>query len=476
MVRGRRLGPLGFWDDFKDEIESAHQSLVGGGGATYQLFAAGWFGFGHQSYSEEPTRLGSPSLHFGNPFGVPIHELQEALNGPFPHPVTFAAHRFLEEIIHRIKNATDWKTLNVIARPLIGQYSLHAGILYGIGESLVGDVAGLMGLAKLVALAGIYERIKQPAPMAFSDPMTLALTVAVNHIGWLNREAKAADEQLWNTLEELKEIARHPVKFIEIIGQNSWKGVVNDWNDLKYASVNPSVSHDFAAGRIIGRALYQIIMMILLVLSVAGVAVKLAARFPWLMRLARIISRGGKLEDLEDIRQGVRAMREADVAPKEPPAPEKPPQEKPPPKPPKKPSYLYGASDGGPGNWGPPTSPRSPLGQEYQRLVTGAPPNTEYKVPLSARKSGLVDFDGYDPERNTLLDAKDWTDWPPEEPEFLRDKALDQLKEQAQDQLAAARGTPIEWHVPTEAKASEIQQILDDGGYRAIKVVVTPKP
>jgi hypothetical protein len=141
--------------------------------------------------------------------------------------------------------------------------------------------------------------------------MTLTLTLAVKNIAWLNSEAKKADEQLWKTLEELKEIALHPIKFIEIIGQNSWKGVVKDWNDLKYRALNPSISNDFEAGRIIGRALYQVIMMILLVMSVAGVTVKLAARFPWLMRLARIISRGGKLEELEEAEQGVRAAKEA---------------------------------------------------------------------------------------------------------------------------------------------------------------------
>jgi hypothetical protein len=316
MLRGRRLGPLGFWDDFKDEIESAHQSLIAGGGTAYQLFAKGWFGLAYQSYSEGPNRLGNHNMHFGSPFGIPMHELEKPLSGPMPHFVTFTAHRFLEEIIHQIKNAADWKTLDRIARPLIGQYSLHAGILYGIGESLVGDVVGLLGLAKLVALAGLYERIKHPMLMSFSDPMTLTLTIAVRHIGWLNREAKAADEQLWNTLKELKEIAKHPGTFIEIIGQHTWKGVVKDWNDLKSYAFNPSVTHDFQAGRIMGRALYQVIMMILLVMSVAGVAVKLAARFPWLMRLARIISRGGKLEELEDIRQGVGAVREAENVPR----------------------------------------------------------------------------------------------------------------------------------------------------------------
>jgi hypothetical protein len=107
--------------------------------------------------------------------------------------------------------------------------------------------------------------------------------------------------------------------------------------------------------------------------------------------------------------------------------------------------------------------------------VTGAPPGTEYKVPLSSRKSGVVDFDGYDPQRNVLLDAKEFNDWPVEDPPFLRDKGINDIVKEGQDQLAAADGTPVEWHVPTQAKADEISDILSSRGLDSIQVVVTPK-
>jgi Restriction endonuclease fold toxin 5 len=142
---------------------------------------------------------------------------------------------------------------------------------------------------------------------------------------------------------------------------------------------------------------------------------------------------------------------------------------------PTSPSFVHGESDGGPGKWGPPSTPRNELGVEYQQQVTGAPPGTEYKVPSATRKSGYVDFDGYDPQRNVLVDAKDYSKWPPEEPEFLRERAVDDIVKQAGAQVRAANGTPIEWHVPTEAKADEIAGILMENNIRGIQVVATPK-
>ncbi len=142
---------------------------------------------------------------------------------------------------------------------------------------------------------------------------------------------------------------------------------------------------------------------------------------------------------------------------------------------PKKPSFVPGQSDGGPGQWGPPSTPRTSAGAAYQEQVTGAPPGTEYKVPLARRASGNVDFDGYDPERNVLLDAKDYNNWPPEGPPKLRQMAINKLLKEAKDQVNAADGTPIEWHVPTEAKASELSDIFDNEGIEGIQVVTTPK-
>ncbi|MBL9136515.1 MAG: hypothetical protein JNK85_11630, partial [Verrucomicrobiales bacterium] len=138
---------------------------------------------------------------------------------------------------------------------------------------------------------------------------------------------------------------------------------------------------------------------------------------------------------------------------------------------PKSCSYRHGESDGGPGIWGEPTTPRTDRGADFQAGVTGAPPGTEYKVPLPSRASGYVDFDGYDPVRRVLLDSKDFKKWPPAEPRFLRDKAIADILTEARSQVAAARGVAIEWHVSTQAKAQELRTILQQAGIRGITVV-----
>lgn len=140
---------------------------------------------------------------------------------------------------------------------------------------------------------------------------------------------------------------------------------------------------------------------------------------------------------------------------------------------PETPSFEQGKSDGGPGEWGKPYGGRNGKGEAYQEKVTGAPPGTEYKVPLERRSSGHVDFDGYDPRRDVLLDAKEWQKWPPLDGRW--EKPRREMLEQAEDQIKAARGTPIEWHFPNEAKAREVERVLRSEGVspRDLKVVVT---
>ncbi len=86
----------------------------------------------------------------------------------------------------------------------------------------------------------------------------------------------------------------------------------------------------------------------------------------------------------------------------------------------KSPSYQKGQSDGGPGTWEHRTTPKK--GASYQEQVTGAPKDTEYVVKTDKMKSGEKKFDGYDPERNSLIDAKDWTDWPPQGQKWAEQK------------------------------------------------------
>lgn len=147
--------------------------------------------------------------------------------------------------------------------------------------------------------------------------------------------------------------------------------------------------------------------------------------------------------------------------------------------------YAIGASDGGSGSWREvkrsATSPSAEAAYRYQQQVTGAPRNgpsiREYRV-------GDVDFDGYDAERDVLIDAKHYTEFCPLaecKPEFLKDRVAQSLVEQATRQLEELEGagsySSIEWHVASQDMAAKIENILasqlDPNFSGRIKVIFT---
>ncbi len=141
----------------------------------------------------------------------------------------------------------------------------------------------------------------------------------------------------------------------------------------------------------------------------------------------------------------------------------------------KKPSFKNGQSDGGPGTWE--TRPTPQKGAAYQEKVTGAPKDTEYVVKTDKMKSGEKKFDGYDPETNTLKDAKDWDGWPPKgDSKFDQAMRNQEVKNiQKDSQIAGDNGANLEYHVPTEAKKEQIMEMLGTDIPDNFDIIVTPK-
>jgi hypothetical protein len=130
--------------------------------------------------------------------------------------------------------------------------------------------------------------------------------------------------------------------------------------------------------------------------------------------------------------------------------------------PPRSPSnFAIGASDGGPGEWSSISRPDTDA-YRYQERITGAPRGVEYNV-------NGVNFDGYDAQRDVLLDAKHWTQECPLgdrcRSESLRQAMADKLIAEARRQLDAVRTSTvmIEWRVVDEEMALRISSILDAG-------------
>ncbi|MCC6539465.1 MAG: hypothetical protein IT162_18075 [Bryobacterales bacterium] len=384
----------------------------------------------------------------------------------------------LEELLKQLMQSTSVVELLDLIERLLGQASFAAGVVYGAGESVVLSVVELLDLLKTFVLAELYDKVNG-VPAAGRSSLPGIAGRILNFAGaiwgrFVNELLKPAAEERDEIVREIAKIFEDPVAFFGSVADQ----YVDKYRLFKVLVADHSPQSQFAAGKLFGEILLEVI---LLFIAGAG-AVKAAAKAPKLLKLAKRLK--GKIE-----RKPRKLLGNGDSPPQPPSQP--PPQSRPKPqlkeaKPeadpppaaaatPKKPSFAPGQSDGGPGKWGPPETGRNALGVDYQKQITGAPPGTEYKVPLSTRKGGVVDFDGFDPNRGVLLDAKDFNKWPPDSPPFLRNKAIDDLAKEAQDQLRAAQGTPIEWHVSTAQKAQEVADILADRGLDGIRVIHTPK-
>lgn len=133
------------------------------------------------------------------------------------------------------------------------------------------------------------------------------------------------------------------------------------------------------------------------------------------------------------------------------------------------PTQLLGKSDGGPGTWQ--LSPKRSKGETFQEQITGVTRGIEYDVRLPGKSGKIVRFDGYDTERKVLLDAKDWKKYPPDGASFWMDKTL----RDAQTQLRAAKGIPVEWHFSNERARQVVSKLFVKERIN-IALVLTPGP
>jgi hypothetical protein len=139
-----------------------------------------------------------------------------------------------------------------------------------------------------------------------------------------------------------------------------------------------------------------------------------------------------------------------------------------------KPSFVHGQSDGGKGVWSynGRTSGSDSTWAKYQSQVTGAPDGTEYLVKTDLMPSGQKWFDGYDPNRNVLLDAKRYLDWPKENLPFSVNKVVEDAR--MESAIAKQLKTKVEWHIPSQEKADLVQQLLRENRIKHINVVYSP--
>ncbi|MFP8883738.1 MULTISPECIES: Tox-REase-5 domain-containing protein [Streptomyces] len=134
-----------------------------------------------------------------------------------------------------------------------------------------------------------------------------------------------------------------------------------------------------------------------------------------------------------------------------------------------------GSKDKGDGAWGSRKRAANSEAAErwirYQEQVSGVKRGKEYLVknPKGGRD---VEFDGWDSQRQTYLEAKFGYGKYVKDGELPQD-VRDRWVKQAQTQVNAAGGRPVEWHFSNKSAAEAAQEAFEDAGIN-VKVVHTP--
>ncbi|MGE6763013.1 restriction endonuclease fold toxin 5 domain-containing protein [Corallococcus interemptor] len=129
---------------------------------------------------------------------------------------------------------------------------------------------------------------------------------------------------------------------------------------------------------------------------------------------------------------------------------------------------------GGPGKWVQVNESMSDRARDYQAQATGAPKGSAYRLKAGDEE---VDFDGYDPVENVLLEAKG-----PGYAKFIKDdmslkeffKGFGKVLAQAERQLDAAGGRRIRWIIAEERFAAFLRKAFE--AYRFPIEVVSIRP
>jgi len=128
---------------------------------------------------------------------------------------------------------------------------------------------------------------------------------------------------------------------------------------------------------------------------------------------------------------------------------------------------------GGPGQWVEDTSSMSERSRDYQAQVAGVPKGWCYKV---CRNGKCVEYDGYDAQTGTLLEAKGLgydQFFGPDLEAIFAFQGLNALREQARRQSRLAGGLRVRWHVAEPRMVAILQRLFKRWGIEGIDVVYT---
>ncbi|HYR88478.1 MAG TPA: GH-E family nuclease [Terriglobia bacterium] len=199
----------------------------------------------------------------------------------------------LEQISHALadfRRGGSWATVQPLVFALVGPQTFGLGVIFGMGENVVGGALSLAQLAKTLLLADLYDRAHQPSLMAVG-PLGLAqrliAEVLMREFRYVLEEARAERDAL---IAELAYAIAHPLEVLGHIGE----GYAEKWRRFETLSTERKLSSQFQAGRIVG----EVLMDVLAIIGAGAAVVKAASKIPRLARLARGL-RGAAASGLE---------------------------------------------------------------------------------------------------------------------------------------------------------------------------------
>jgi hypothetical protein len=164
---------------------------------------------------------------------------------------------------------------------VVGQYSFGLGVLYGIGENIVGSVVELGQLVKTLLLADLYDCAHRSAFAAVSSPVgVLQQLIADVSMRAAASELEAARTERDELVAELRYAMTHLGEVVEGIGAS----YVAKWTRFETLSQERTLSSQFEAGRIFGEVLLEVLSLI----GGGVVAIKAASKIPKLVKLAKL--------------------------------------------------------------------------------------------------------------------------------------------------------------------------------------------
>ena len=187
----------------------------------------------------------------------------------------------LNDAIASFRRSESWAKLQPIVFHVVGHQSFGLGVVYGIGENVIGSVVELAQLAKTFLLADLYDRAHQSSLSAAFGPFAavqrLMAEAAMRTFG---SELEAARIERDELIAEL----RHAITNLGEVAGTIKDSYIAKWNRFETLSSQRTLTSQFEAGRIFGEVLLEVVSLI----GGGAAAARAAAKLPRLARLARL--------------------------------------------------------------------------------------------------------------------------------------------------------------------------------------------